>query len=130
MADRDNYRFYLGNWDRIRLTLESPPGGEIVANLYWDTKIFKQFKPAHKVVLEGPFPPATIALNSRLEKPVRPNTNSASSDSIASAVRPIANRMTILTLPIYFRPMASSRAGLSGVILIFMCCLFSTSRPR
>ena len=67
-ADRDNYRFYLGNWDRIRLTIESPPDGEIVADLYWDTKIFKQFQPAHKVVLEGLFPPGDYRLELKARK--------------------------------------------------------------
>ena len=65
-ADRDNYRFYLGHWDRIRLTISSPPDGEIMAGLYWDTKIFKQFntpQTGQELVLEGLFPPGDYRLN-------------------------------------------------------------------
>jgi len=65
-ADRDNYRFYLGHWDRIRLTIESPPDGGVKADLYWDTKIFKQFnnpQVGQKVELEGLFPPGDYRLN-------------------------------------------------------------------
>jgi hypothetical protein len=64
-ADRDNYRFYLGHWDRIRLTIEPPPDGEIYANLYWDTQVFKTFnnpKTGQKVELEGLFPPGDYRL--------------------------------------------------------------------
>jgi hypothetical protein len=71
MADRDNYRFYLGHWDRIRLTIELPPDGEILANLYWDSKIFKQFnlpQAGQKVVLEGLFPPGDYRLSLKAKK--------------------------------------------------------------
>jgi Mg-chelatase subunit ChlD len=65
-ADYDNYRFHLAHWDRIRLTIEPPADGEIMANLYWDTKVFKQFnlpQPGQKVVLEGLFPPGDYRLS-------------------------------------------------------------------
>ena len=65
-ADRDNYRFYLAHWDRIRVTIESPADGEIVADLYWDTRVFKQFnnpQTGQKVELEGLFPPGDYRLN-------------------------------------------------------------------
>ena len=65
-ADRDNYRFYLAHWDRIRLTIEPPPDGEIIADLYWDTRTFKQFnnpQTGQKVELEGLFPPGDYRLN-------------------------------------------------------------------
>jgi hypothetical protein len=70
MADYDNYRFYLGHWDRIRLSIEPPPDGEIMANLYWDTKLFKQFnlpQPGQRIELEGLFPPGDyrLSLNAR-----------------------------------------------------------------
>jgi hypothetical protein len=70
-ADRDIYRFYLGHWDRIRLTLESPADGEIAADLYWDTKIFKQFnnpQTGQKVELDGLFPPGDYRINLRAKK--------------------------------------------------------------
>jgi len=66
MADRDNYRFYLAHWDRVRLSIEPPPGGEIIVDLYWDTKIFKRFnlpQPGQKIVLEGLFPPGDYRIN-------------------------------------------------------------------
>ena len=65
LADRDNYRFHLANWDRIRLTIEAPVDGEILAQLYWDNNSFKQFnlpQPGQKVVLEGLFPPGDYRL--------------------------------------------------------------------
>ncbi len=64
-ADRDNYRFYLGNWDRIELTVEPPVDGEILANLYWDTSISKQFnlpEQGKAFTLEGVFPPGDYRL--------------------------------------------------------------------
>jgi len=64
-ADRDNYRFHLANWDRIRLTIEPPADGEIVANLFWDTKPFKNFnnpQTGQKIELEGLFPPGDYRL--------------------------------------------------------------------
>ncbi|MGB5295447.1 MAG: hypothetical protein WBP34_10890, partial [Thermoanaerobaculia bacterium] len=68
--DSDNYRFYLGAWDHIRLTLSPPPDGEIFANLYWDKSGFKQFnapQTGQEVVLEGLFPPGDyyLALNAK-----------------------------------------------------------------
>ncbi len=63
--DSDNYRFYLGAWDRIRLTIAPPPDGEIMAHLYWDKSSFKQFnrpQPGQKVILEGLFPPGDYRL--------------------------------------------------------------------
>ena len=68
--DSDNYRFYLGAWDHIRLTLSPPPDGEILANLYWDKSRFKQFnapQTGQEVVLEGLFPPGDyyLALNAK-----------------------------------------------------------------
>jgi hypothetical protein len=64
--DQDNYRFFLGNWDRIRLTIEPPPDGEIKANLYWDGSNFKEFNApvqGQKVELEGLFPPGNYRIN-------------------------------------------------------------------
>ena len=63
--DSDNYRFYLGAWDRIRLTLAPPPDGEIMAHLYWDKSSFRQFnnpQTGQEVVLEGLFPPGDYRL--------------------------------------------------------------------
>jgi len=69
-ADLDNYRFYLAHWDRIRLTIEPPADGEIMASLYWDTKTFKSYntpQTGQKVELEGLFPPGDyrLALSAR-----------------------------------------------------------------
>jgi len=70
-ADRDNYRFYLAHWDRIRLTIEPPQDGEILANLYWDTKIFKTFnnpQTRQTVELEGLFAPGDYRLELSAQK--------------------------------------------------------------
>jgi hypothetical protein len=64
-ADRDNYRFYLGHWDRIRLTLEPPGDGAVRADLYWDGVQFKEYnapRAGETVVLEGLFPPGDYRL--------------------------------------------------------------------
>ena len=34
--DTDYYRFHLADWQRIRLSVAPPPGGEIAARLFWD----------------------------------------------------------------------------------------------
>ena len=59
-----------GHWDQIRLTIEPPPDGEIMADLYWDKSGFKQFnapQTGQKVELEGLFPPGDyyLALNAK-----------------------------------------------------------------
>lgn len=66
MKDQDNYRFFLGNWDRIRLTIEPPADGAIKADLYWDGNTFKNFNApvlGQKVELEGLFPPGDYRIN-------------------------------------------------------------------
>ena len=71
VADRDNYRFYLGHWDRVRLTLEPPPDGTIRANLYWDGTQFKEYnnpQTAEKIVLEGLLPPGDYRLELAAKK--------------------------------------------------------------
>jgi Mg-chelatase subunit ChlD len=63
--DQDNYRFFLGNWDRIKLTIQPPVDGEIQANLYWDNRLIKQFnrpEPGKQFELEGVFPPGDYRL--------------------------------------------------------------------
>ena len=69
--DQDNYRFSLGNWDRIRLTIEPPADGAIKADLYWDGNTFKEFNaPAEgqKVELDGLFPPGDYRINLHANK--------------------------------------------------------------
>lgn len=64
--DQDNYRFFLGNWDRIRLTIEPPADGAIKAQLYWDGSNFKEFNApveGQKVELDGLFPPGNYRIN-------------------------------------------------------------------
>jgi Mg-chelatase subunit ChlD len=63
--DRDFYRFFLGNWDRIKLTIQPPVDGEIQANLFWDNSLIKQFnrpEPGKQFELEGIFPPGDYRL--------------------------------------------------------------------
>ncbi len=69
--DQDNYRFFLGNRDRIRLTIEPPADGAIKADLYWDGDNFKQFnapQDGQKVELEGLFPPGNYRINLYADK--------------------------------------------------------------
>jgi hypothetical protein len=69
--DHDNYRFYLGNWDRYRLTIEPPPDGEIMAHLYWDGDGFKEFNTpvqGQRVELEGLFPPGNYRIDLHARK--------------------------------------------------------------
>jgi von Willebrand factor type A domain len=64
--DQDNYRFSLGNWDRIRISIEAPADGAIKADLYWDGSPFKEFNApvaGQKVELEGLFPPGKYRIN-------------------------------------------------------------------
>jgi hypothetical protein len=69
-TDEDFYRFFLGNWDRIRLTAKSPVDGAVAAKLYWYGDLVKQ-APAPATgeasVLEGLFPPGDyyIVLSAR-----------------------------------------------------------------
>jgi len=70
-TDSDNYRFHLAQWDRIRLTIEAPPDGEVLANLYWDTQVLKEFnnpQAGQKEELEGLFPPGDYRLALSAEK--------------------------------------------------------------
>jgi hypothetical protein len=60
VSDKDNYRFHLANWDRIRLTITPPPDGRINANHYWDVDVWRQAfsrEPGGELVVEGLFPP-------------------------------------------------------------------------
>jgi len=66
--DRDYYRFFLANWDRIRLTIQPPADGSVTAWLYWYSKGMKEKNPlpaGEAMVLEGLFPPGDYHL--RLE---------------------------------------------------------------
>jgi hypothetical protein len=64
--DQDRYRFYLGNRDRIRLTIEPPADGSIKADLNWGGSNLKEVnnvQPGQKLVLEGLFPPGNYQLS-------------------------------------------------------------------
>jgi Mg-chelatase subunit ChlD len=59
-GDRDNYRFFLANWDHIRLEVTPPSDGAIQAVLHWDTTPIRRSAPrgpGRPLVLEGVFPP-------------------------------------------------------------------------
>ncbi|HVS66657.1 MAG TPA: hypothetical protein VMT85_24500, partial [Thermoanaerobaculia bacterium] len=64
-SDQDNYRFFLADWDHIRLEVKPPADGAIHAHLYWDTVPFRQSAPAQPgqpLVLVGLFPPGDYRL--------------------------------------------------------------------
>jgi len=66
--DRDYYRFFLANWDRIRLTIQPPADGSAKTYLYWYSKGMKEknaLPVGEAMVLEGLFPPGDYYL--RLE---------------------------------------------------------------
>ncbi len=65
-ADRDNYRFHLAHRDRIRLTIQPPPDGQIMTDLHWDAKTFKRYnnpRAGQAITLQGLFPPGDYRLN-------------------------------------------------------------------
>jgi len=58
--DRDYYRFFLANWDRIRLTIQPPADGSVLPALYWYAHRMQEIRGAEvsePIVLEGLFPP-------------------------------------------------------------------------
>lgn len=58
--DRDFYRFFLGDWDHIRLTIQPPPDGVVDAFLYWYGFTLGDAQPGgpgEALTLEGLFPP-------------------------------------------------------------------------
>ncbi|MGD8679109.1 MAG: peptidoglycan-binding protein [Lysobacterales bacterium] len=58
--DRDYYRFFLGNWDHIRLTIRPPPDGTVKPYLYWYGSTLGQGQPrgaGEPLSIEGLFPP-------------------------------------------------------------------------
>lgn len=60
VTDNDYYRFFLANWDHIRLTLEPPPDGVVAPFLYWYGKALAQgmpTEPGQKMTIAGVFPP-------------------------------------------------------------------------
>jgi len=64
-GDTDYYRFFLANWDHIRLTIQPPADGSVSAGLYWYSKLMKEKNPlpaGEKMILEGLFPPGDYQL--------------------------------------------------------------------
>jgi hypothetical protein len=71
-ADRDNYRFRLGNHDRIRLVVRPPADGAVRALLYWDETSVREARgnaAGQPLVLEGLFPPGDYRLELIAEQP-------------------------------------------------------------
>jgi len=61
-ADLDGYRFFLTNWDRIRLTVTPPPDGAVHAEVSWENlggsrSLGSASEPGEPLTLEGLFPP-------------------------------------------------------------------------
>lgn len=64
LSDRDNYRFHLANHDHIRLSIQPPVGGALMAKLYWGGTELREAKTATGKPLElaGVFPPGDYRL--------------------------------------------------------------------
>ncbi len=66
--DSDYYRFYLGNWDHVRLTVQPPADGVIDPYVYWYDETLADAKPGgpgEPVTLSGLFPPGDYHVNLR-----------------------------------------------------------------
>ena len=58
--DVDFYRFFVGNDDHLKLTIQPPPDGVVQGNIYWYTGQIGQMMPdgpGKPLVMEGLFPP-------------------------------------------------------------------------
>ena len=58
--DKDMYRFFLGNWDHIRLTITPPADGIVEPDVFWYGRsmgIGFVEAPGEPVTLTGLFPP-------------------------------------------------------------------------
>jgi len=69
-ADIDNYRFFLGNWEHIRLSVTPPPDGIVDPDLYWYGELLgdgQPVSPGEPISVEGLFPPGDyrVALSPR-----------------------------------------------------------------
>ena len=59
-GDQDFYRFFVANWDHLKLTVTPPADGLIAPNLYWYGNIIGQGQPGgpgKPLVMQGLFPP-------------------------------------------------------------------------
>lgn len=68
--DQEFYRFFVGHWDHLRLTVTPAPDGLIAPNVYWYTQIVGQGMPdttGEPIVMQGLFPPGDyhVVLNHR-----------------------------------------------------------------
>lgn len=70
--DRDYYRFFLANWDHIRLTVEPPPDGIASPDLYWYGQSLFQGMPSEVgevMSVAGVFPPGDYHLQLSTREP-------------------------------------------------------------
>jgi hypothetical protein len=64
--DTDHFRFFVGNDDHLKLTIQPPPDGIIHGYAYWYTGQIGQIipgAPGETIVMEGLFPPGDYYLN-------------------------------------------------------------------
>ena len=57
--DVDNYRFFVGNWDHLKLTIQPPADGIIQGHIYWYTGQVAQIipnGPGEPLIMQGLFP--------------------------------------------------------------------------
>ena len=58
--DTDYYRFFVGNDEHLKLTIQPPPDGIVQGNIYWYTGLIGQMipgGPGEPLIMEGLFPP-------------------------------------------------------------------------
>lgn len=60
-GDQDYYRFFVANWDHLKLTVQPPVDGILAPNVYWYQNIIGQGMPSaapgEAMIMEGLFPP-------------------------------------------------------------------------
>ncbi|MFW2404620.1 MAG: VWA domain-containing protein, partial [Gammaproteobacteria bacterium] len=69
-GDLDYYRFFVANWDHLRLTFTPPVDGLVAPNVYWYDNVIGQGQPrapGEPMVMQGLFPPGDyhVVLNPR-----------------------------------------------------------------
>ena len=70
--DKDLYRFFLGNWDHIRVTVHSPVDGIVVPDVSWyglSLGIGQMDAPGQSLSLTGVFPPGDYQISLTTRNP-------------------------------------------------------------
>lgn len=70
--DADYYRFFLANWDHVKLTVAPPVDGIVAPHLYWYDDLLAQGIPSEKgeaISLEGVYPPGDYYVRLEAKEP-------------------------------------------------------------